>query len=308
MTTHDVEVTALFAAIRDGRLDDAADALTRDPTLVNSRDADGGTPLHEAAFYNDARMAALLVLRGADPRATYGESGHTPLSWAVTCRSLDFANALVRLGVEPDFFCAAGMGALDRVESWFEESGALKPNASTTGSSRLAPDGTRLPCPPPTAIEQISDALYIACRNAHAPVVRFLLTKNPDLAFRAYAGGTPLHWAHFSGSREVIAVLMNADADDTLRDDRLGVRPRAFGICTPASWGFADLVRRHLDRDPSLARVFDGTSPLHEAARGGHRDIMRMLLEAGADPAVPDRDGKLADELMPGTPPGTGSS
>jgi ankyrin repeat protein len=75
------------------------------------------------------------------------------------------------------------------------------------------------------------------------------------------------------------------------------VRPRAFGICTPASWGFADLVRRHLVRDPSLATVLDGTSALHEAARGGSLEIVRMLLDAGASPASPDRDGRTAVDL-----------
>ena len=73
--------------------------------------------------------------------------------------------------------------------------------------------------------------------------------------------------------------------------------PRAFGICTPANWGFGDLVRRLLDRDPSLAHVLDGTGPLHEAARGGHLDIVEMLLAAGADPARRDRTNRTAADL-----------
>jgi len=297
LAADDPELIQLFAAINDGREQDVAGMLTRRPDLANAHGRDGETPLHVAAYCNDAPIGALLVERGADPNATYGESGHTALSWAVTCRALDFAETMVRLGVHADLFCAAGIGSIEGVTAWFDPHGSLKPNASTTGSTRLGPDGSRLPCPPVTAVEQISDAVYIASRNAHTSVVRFLLTKNPDLSFKAYMGGTPLHWAHFSGSREVVDVLTHAGADDTLRDDRLGVTPRAFGICTPANWGFGDRVRRLLDRDPSLARVLDGTSPLHEAARGGHLDIVRMLLAAGADPTRRDRSNRTAADL-----------
>jgi len=293
----DPELTQLLHAIGDGREQDVADLLARRPHLVNARGREGETPLHAAAYANDVRIGALLVSLGAHPNATYGESGHTALSWAVTCRALDFAEAMVRLGVEADVFCAAGMGSLERVTACFDQGGALKASASKTGSTRLAPDGSRLPCPPVTAVERISDALYIASRNAQPSVVRFLLTKHPDLSFKAYMGGTALHWAHFSGSQEVVDLLTHAGADDTLRDDRLGVTPRAFGICTPANWGFGDRVRQLLDRDPSLAQVLDGTSPLHEAARGGHLDIVRMLLAAGADPTRRDRSNRTAGDL-----------
>src|SRR4029077_16354798 len=124
--------------------------------------------------------------------------------------------------------------------------GVLVPGASRTGSSRFAPDGLRLPCPPLTAQEQVSDALSIACRNCQAEVVRFLLGKQPDLSFRAYLGATPLHWAYFGGSRTVVELLEQNGADTAVRDEALGCTPRSFGICVPANWGFAFLVRARL--------------------------------------------------------------
>ena len=253
-------------------------------TLVNARNREGQTPLHAAAENNDPKLGAYLVAAGADLGALMGQSGHTPLSWAVTCNATEFARAMVALGSPPDLFCAAGMGSLEHVASWFDASGALREHASTTGSSRYAIDGSRLPCPPATAVEQISDALYIASRNAHVDIARFLLTKQPDVSFRAYQGGTPLHWAYFGGSRVIVDLLEQAGADTTLRDDMLHCTPRAFGISTASNWGFGFMVRARLRDDPSLARVMDTTGPLHEAARQGHLPIVEMLLDAGADP------------------------
>ena len=140
--------------------------------------------------------------------------------------------------------------AVAREHAFFSPDGRLKPNASRTGSSRYRPDGTRLPCPPGTDREIVSDALYMAARNGHEGAVRELLTRGPDLAFRAFAEGTALHWAHFAGAPAVVALLLGAGADPTVRDPVLGCTPEAFGICTAASWAWLSKVRHRLAENP----------------------------------------------------------
>lgn len=290
----DPELAQLFAAIRAGETQTVMQLLRKRPALINARAAEGQTPLHVAAQHNDPQLGVILLAHGADPDLTYGESGHTALSWAVTCNASEFANTLIRLAVKPDLFTAAGLGAIEEVQNYFDASGALVPQASRTGSSRYASDGTKLPCPPRTAVEQVSDALYIACRNGHAEVAGYLLTKQPDLSFLAYMGGTPLHWAYFGGSSKVVELLIAAGADQEALDDNLGCTPRAFGICAPASWGFLLLVQRRLDADPTLLDFMDGhTSALHQAAAGGHVEVVQFLLDRGANPLLQDGAGRL---------------
>jgi cytohesin len=294
----DPDLVRLFAAIAAGEPEVVAELVGRRPVLAAARDADGETPLHAAARFDDSQLAALLVAHGADVNTKLGQSGHTALSWAVTCNAIDCARTLLKLGAEADLFCAAGIGALAEVESWFDAKGDLLTGASTTGSSRVAADGTRLPCPPLTAADQVADALYMACRNRQVEVARFLLSKHPDLSFRAYIGGTPLHWAYFGGSRPIIEMLRAAGADPTLRDDVLHCTPRAFGIATVADWGFDFKVKGLLADDPSLANAVDShTSPLHRAARNGHARVVRLLLDSGADTDWRDADGKTALEV-----------
>ena len=272
--------------------------LAADSRLANAGDADGSTALLQAAEVNQPAMVSLLLARGADAQRPYAHSAHTPLSWALTTGAFDAARALVRGGVEPDLFCAAGLGDVARVRAFFDGDGRLRPGASRTGSSRYATDGTRLPCPPSSDTEIVSDALYIASRNEQDEVIAFLLTRSPNLGFRAFLGGSALHWAYWSGSRTAVDLLLRAGADPAARDGFLRCTPRAFGICLAASWGWATKVRQHLAGDRTLAGILDGRGgPLHEAAREGHAQVVDLLLEAGADPRQRDADGKTPGDL-----------
>lgn len=285
----DPDLAKLLAAIKAGAMPDVLAILSARPILANAYNADGWTPLHVAAEYNDAQMAIVLLAHDADPDQKIRGSGHNALSWAVTCNAMDFARALRKLAATPDFFTAAGIGALTDVQAYLDNEGNLLPDASQTGSSRWLPDGTRLPCPPPNAKDQVSDALYIASRNKHVEVVRFLLTKNPDVSFQAYLGGTPLHWAYFGGSQEVVDLLLKAGADPNTRDPSFGALPALFGICAAASWGLLFRVKELVATNPALVHPVSGeTSALHEAAASGQTDIVRFLLEQGADPTTHD--------------------
>lgn len=288
----------LVEAIRVGDLSTCISLLRQNPSLALVSGKDGAAPLHLAAEHDDARIAAVLVAAGADLHARHGQSAHTPLSWAVTCNAMECARALVHLGAKADLFCAAGMGDLPRAQSFFEQEGKLVAGASQTGSSRYDLNGALLPCPPIEAGEILSDALYIACRNGHVSTVEFLLTKSPDLSFRAYMGATPYHWAYFGGSNEIIKALQKAGASEESRDERLGCTPRAFGIFTPISWGFTFLVQKQLARDPSLVNLIDQqNTPLHLAIRGHHEEIVQLLIQYGAAPSIRPENGISSIEL-----------
>lgn len=288
----------IFAAIRADDPDQWTTLLDAEPGVIHHRLPNGQTALHAAAQQEATNAVAILLDRGADANARYGDSGHTPLSWAVTCRAFQAASLLIARGVKPDLFAAAGLGLLDAMKSCFDETGDLRPGASITGSSRFDADGRRLPCPPTTDVEIISDALCFACRNAHPEAVRFLLARSPDLSFKGYMGATALHWAFYGGSRSAVKQLIEAGADPSLQDDELKCTPRAFGICLPARWGFLDFVHARLVEDPTLANFPDGrTSALHEAARAGHAKIVQLLLRAGANPGMVNGDGVTAQQL-----------
>lgn len=292
------DLPGLFDAIREENLVEAKRLLSACPELARISDENGQTALHIAAERNDPAAVELLLSHGADAEAFFGHSAHTALSWALTTRAFAAADVLVKRGAQADFFCAAGMGDLDRVRSFFDETGHLRPGASHTGSSRFGADGSRLPRPPMDERELVSDALYFASRNGHAAVVRQLLQHDPDLSFRAYLGATPLHWAYWSGEREVVDLLFAAGADPTLRDVMVRCTPRAFGICVASNWGILPLVKKQLENDPSLINILDGRgTPLHEAARGGSTQVVLFLLSCGADPKLPDRDGKTPADI-----------
>ena len=290
-------VIELFAAIKRGEEATVERVLAADPGLANVRDAEGSTPLLAAVAAHRAGLIPLLLARGADPTPLCALRAHPAL--------LGGGLGVLRLGAgahaggpRARSLLRGGPGRHRAHPSVLLPDGRLKPHASRAGSSRYRPDGTRLPCPPETDREIVSDALYMAARNGHAGAVRELLTRGPDLAFRAFAAATALHWAHFAGAPAVVALLLAAGADPALRDPVLGCTPEHFGICTAASWVWLSKVRQRLAENPALVRAESRRGgPLHEAAWAGSLEIVKLLVEAGSDPGKRNGDGKTTRDL-----------
>ncbi len=101
------------------------------------------------------------------------------------------AEFLARCGAHLDLAGAAALGRLDVVNSFFDEHGTLKPNASR---------------------DQLKDGFIYACGYGRNRVVEFLLGKDMDLAAHSGDGQTALHCATIGGHLDTVKLLLRHSA------------------------------------------------------------------------------------------------
>ncbi|XP_055301191.1 ankyrin repeat domain-containing protein 49 [Sitodiplosis mosellana] len=86
-------------ATGEGKADLVESILMRDITTKDSRDEDGYTPLHRAAYSNNVEIAKILIQYGADVNART-EFGWTPLHSAVKWSNAEAASFLLQHGAD----------------------------------------------------------------------------------------------------------------------------------------------------------------------------------------------------------------
>src|SRR5260370_38184134 len=123
----------ILVAAEHGDVERVQEILAADPAQINTKGQYDKTPLHWAAEKNFRRLAEVLVAGGADIDAetTWGS---TPLQWAANMGSRDVADLLLENGAAPqlNMWAASGLGMLNVVQSFWDTSNTLKPNAGQT--------------------------------------------------------------------------------------------------------------------------------------------------------------------------------
>ena len=107
-------------------------------------------------------------------------------------------------------------------------------------------------------------------------------------------GRTALMFAGFNGHSEIVLALLDAGAGIDRRDG-LG-RTALLYTCTGP---FPETVRILLDKgaEPNVIDSNEHFSPLMHAAAEGNLDVVKILLEAGADQSRVDVDGDDAESF-----------
>lgn len=111
-------------------------------------------------------------------------------------------------------------------------------------------------------------ALVLAAKHGHAEILQFFIEAGGDPIAPIANGITPLIAAAYGGSTECVELLLAAGADG--------------------------------NQQPDTPKVVDGphaTTPLLYACDRGHDNIVRLLLDRGADPRTPRSDGELPLQL-----------
>lgn len=290
-----VDQDTLGRLMVEGDYDRLRQLLEESPKLVSTQNPEGNYPLHVAAGMDDPVLIDILLDAGAPIQQKWSGSAHTALSWAVTSGAQHSALKLAQRGANLDLFTAAGMGLTDVVKLFWKD-GQLRGMPSSTGSSRYDEEGSPLPQPPTNVTDQVSDALYIACRNGRLETSQWLLDHGADPNWRSYCGANSLAWAEYAGNHELCDLLLTRGADPDMLDYSFKAKPRAFGVMVLAGWGFpAHVLRARLEAEPDLVnqRGEYGTV-LNAAVWNGQLETARVLIELGAD-----REARNAAGLTP---------
>jgi ankyrin repeat protein len=137
------------------------------------------TPLHWAASSNDLAVLGALLDGGADieaPGAVF--TGGPPMSDAVVFAQWEAARRLLDRGAQTTLWQAAALGLLDRVEAF------------SVGHPKPSP-------------EEITNALWHACRGGQLRTAQYLLGQGANPHWIGHEGKTPLNVADQNGHSEV---------------------------------------------------------------------------------------------------------
>ncbi len=265
--------TALMTAARTGKVDAVKLLLDRGANINVKDSVHGQTALMWAVLENHADLVQLLLARGADINA------HT--------------NVTITKGEYVPARAAAASGV-----------GIIRQRALPTPNGGMTP-------------------LLFAIRDGNAPMMRLLLDRGAKIEESSGNHTTPLIIALLNGQVALATELLNRGADPNAADDYH--RAPLFAAIDLRNFNhekYGDLPTDGIDplnliqallkkgANPNLQTDtvpvhglmqfdaswvnFDGETPFVRAALSGDIEVMRLLLEHGADPNIATTQGSTA--------------
>lgn len=256
---------------------------------VNAAQGDGMTALHWAASHGDAELVGMLLVAGANVRATTRLNGYTPLFLAARDGNAAAVAKLLEAGADAKaasvtgstpLMLAAGSGNLDAVRLLLDAGAEIDATEKARGQT----------------------ALMFAAAYNRVDVIDLLTKRGADVALTskvvdlfdltreetpAPSAGTAAGGARPAAAAPAPRPQQVPGVDRAYNYNELigymgGMTPLLFA----AREGHTDAATALLEAgaDVNQPRAGDETTPLLMATLNGHFDLGKMFLERGADP------------------------
>ena len=264
--SNELGITPISIACRNG-----SEAMV-DLLLKAKADAKGSEPSGETVLMSCARTGSLgaveqLLAAGAEPNSFEVDSGQTALMWAAAGGHWEIVDLLIGAGADVNasssgkftpLMFAARTGDLKSAELLLD-AGAEVNVATEDGLSPLLIASASL-----DAITG-SDYRLVVEESQHESLGALLLDRGADVTQSDQYGMTALHYAVEMNKPSLLKALLKRDADPNAQ------------LTQGLPFRRGDYVGRE---------AYDGASPFWLAARLGNVEMMRELLDAGADPEL----------------------
>ena len=264
--SNELGITPISIACRNG-----SEAMV-DLLLKAKADAKGSEPSGETVLMSCARTGSLgaveqLLAAGAEPNSVEVDSGQTALMWAAAGGHWEIVDLLIGAGADVNasssgkftpLMFAARTGDLKSAELLLD-AGAKVNVATEDGLSPLLIASASL-----DAITG-SDYRLVVEESQHESLGALLLDRGADVTQSDQYGMTALHYAVEMNKPSLLKALLKRGADPNAQ------------LTQGLPFRRGDYVGRE---------AYDGASPFWLAARLGNVEMMRELLDAGADPEL----------------------
>ncbi|XP_038976224.1 ankyrin-1-like, partial [Phoenix dactylifera] len=272
--------------------------------VLRARNMDEATALHEAAKYNHARVAKVLMDEDATLSSMLNDAGMSPLYLAIAIRSLNVAKVLLQSSswknASPESYAGPNKNTA------LHAAVLLSPgNRALDLHTDLAPffflflkKSTHDTFHDAYVIEITQDLLdwkpelakgvgflgtiplHYAASDGRHDTVKLLLERDPSTAYQLNANGSfPIHIASRMGNVSTVDEILKQCPDT---DELLDGRGRNF-LHVAFKWRRLDVVKKIISKRPELRKLLNdqdnkGNTPLHTAVKNSDKASVYFLL------------------------------